>query len=118
MEDLLHTFEGFYKSSTAEELADKLKESGESGRRVLKLIKNVYEYISKAKNREVSQGEIVDSLLKKFIKPGNIKSHNFTVTLNTWAEYRTRINTEAYNVGKEIDKIVTDLYKAAGYTEL
>lgn len=118
MEDLLHTFEGFYKSSTAEELADKLKESGESGRRVLKLIKNIYEYVSKAKNREVSQSETVDSLLKKFTKPRNIKSHNFTVTLNTWAEYRTRINTEAYNVGKEIDKIVTDLYKAAGYTEL
>lgn len=118
MENLLHVFETFYKKSSPEELADKLQNSWHTdNKRVLKLIKNVYDYVSKVKNREVAQGEKVDSFLRKFTKPGNIISHNFTVTINTWEEYRRKINTEAYNVGKEIDKLVTDLYKAAGYTE-
>lgn len=117
MESLLHVFETTYGSNSVEEIETKLK-SSTGNIKLLTLIKSIYDYVSKVKGREVSFGENIDSFLKTFAKPGNIKSHNFRVTINNWNEYSTRINDRAYKVGKEIDQLVTEYYKNAGYSNL
>lgn len=111
--------ESYGSKETAESLSIRYQvEKDMNNNSPLKLLVRIQDILSYLRKQDIEAPVKLPSITRQSLKNGSVPSNNFKVVRRFWKETSQRINDEAYNEGLDINKIVFEYYKAAGYTDL
>ena len=113
--------EQFCSSFNSADLAEKYYtaySSGSKNQKIATLLVDISNTINKLRGDKIGKPEKIDKLTRMFMPTSGIPNNHFKIVKRYWTETSQRINSEAYNVGVDINKIVKELYDEAGYSQI
>lgn len=84
----------------------------------VELLVKISDIINQLRKDTIGPPQKIERLTKMFMPTSGVSNNHFKIVRRYFNETSQRINTEAYNIGLDINKITQELYKDAGYSQI